>query len=202
MKKLGRCIMGFAGHMIDDPMRKTPRFPPEAEPGVRSAIHECLDRYKPEIAVSSAACGGDIIFAEEVIKLGIPICIILPFEDEEEFVGRSVSFPEDGERWAKRFNNVIKKAKHVFSVNPRGYRCDIDFEENQHAIVFFSLGMQEILKIKIQIVNIILYDEQATDGESLGGTKSFLELCEHLEKTNLHLLHEIIPMAQIRNQSY
>ena len=157
--EIARCIMGFAGHMIDKPTRKPPRFPPSAESLVRLAIRQCLERYNPEITVSSAACGGDIIFAEESINLKIPVCIILPFENKEDFILQSVSFPEDGEKWVKRFYNVLGNAKHVFYVNPKGYTNDKDFEDNQHAIIFFLLGIQEILNA--QIVNIVLYDSQS-----------------------------------------
>ena len=193
--EIARCIMGFAGHMIDDPKRKIPRFPPAAEPGVRFAIQGCLDRYKPEIAVSSAACGGDIIFAEEAIKLGIPTYIILPFEDQEEFIAQSVSFAKGN--WVERFNNVLREAKRVLYVNPKKYRSDIDYTSNQAGIIFFLLGVQEILKM--QIVIMLLYDNQA-HGDDPGGTQSFLELYESFEKANLFIAHETIDLIQIRNQ--
>lgn len=204
MGMIARCIMGFAGHMIDDPQRPVPRFPPAAEPMVRSAIRECLERYQPEIALSSAACGGDIIFAEEAIELKIPIYIILPFEDIGEFITQSVSFPKDGKRWVKRFYNVLKGAKQIFYVNPGTYDSPKDFEETQHAIIFFSLGLQETLKI--QIVNIILYDDLDPTSKKTGGTNSFLELCEQLKKLNLErledffVINEKIDMGKIRRQ--
>jgi len=189
------CLMGFAGHMIDDARRKIPRFPPSAESGVRIAIRERLDRYRPKIAVSSAACGGDIIFAEETINLGIPTYIILPFEDNKEFERLSVAFAK--KFWVKRFHKVLERAEKIFYVNPGGYESNKDFEENQHAIIFFCLGIQQILKI--QIVNIILYDDLAP-GDNPGGTRSFLELCESLERLNFNLIHEKIDMAKVRSQ--
>ena len=190
-----RCIMGFAGHMIDAPRRKVPRFPPEAESGVRSAIRDCLERYKPEIAVSSAACGGDIIFAEEAIKLGIPTYIILPFEDKKEFITQSVAFAKGS--WVERFYNVLRDAQSVLYIIPKKYRGVIDYIENQIGIIFFLLGIQEIQKI--QIVNMFLYDNQAP-GAGPGGTHDFLELYKSLEKNNVLMVHETIDLVKIREQ--
>jgi hypothetical protein len=190
------CIMGFAGHMIDSDDREVPRFPRSAESQVRFAIRDCINRYQPQIAVSSAACGGDIIFAEETIALGIPTYIILPFEDQEEFINHSVYFAKDN--WVERFYEVIKAAKQVFYVNPRGFESNKDFEENQHAIIFFSLGIQQ--NLNFQIVNLILYDDKAP-GDGPGGTQSFLDLCEGLERLGLNLVHEMLDMGKIRDQA-
>jgi hypothetical protein len=148
--------------------------------------------------VSSAACGGDIIFAEEAIKLGIPTYIILPFESKKEFIANSVSFAK--RNWVKRFYNVLRHAEQVFYVNHKKSKDDKDakdFEENQHAIIFFCLGIQEILKT--QIINIILYDDDAP-GDGPGGTQSFLGLSKRLERLGFFVAHEKIDIAKIRKQ--
>jgi len=182
--------MGFAGHMIDRPLRQTPRFPPIIEPGVRLAIQEKLNAYQPELAVSSAACGGDIIFIEEALKNNIPTFIILPFEDRDDFIGHSIAYA--GSDWVDRFNNICSKVLRVFYVNPGGYNTDSDFEENQHAIVFFTLGFSRALNV--QTIHLLLFDEtQPVDGT--GGTKSYLDLC-----VGLNLLFEKIDLAKIRKQ--
>jgi hypothetical protein len=192
--EVARYIMGFAGHMIDRPPRVSPRFPKAAEPMVRAAIREALQRYKPEVAVSSAACGGDIIFAEEALSLRIPTYIILPFADEEKFIELSVSYP--GMDWVERFHNVCRGAAGVFYVNSGSYRSTADFEENQHAIIFFTLGYS--MAVGIQVVNLILYDDtEPFDGPY--GTTSFLDLCTGLKQLGFGLSLERIDMAKIRN---
>lgn len=192
---VARCIMGFAGHMVDRRSRTSPRFPESAENGVRIAIRSALLRYQPRCAVSSAACGGDIIFAEEAQSLKIPTYIILPFEDREEFIDLSVEYA--GMDWVERFHKVCLHSLQVFHVHPGGHRDDKDFEDNQHAVIFFTLGFGGA--IKTQVVNLILYDAtQPFDGP--GGTKSFLDLCEHLHRSGFNLAYELIDMAQIRNQ--
>lgn len=192
---IAKCIMGFAGHMIDQPSRSSPRFPESVESKVRAAIRDALLRYQPQIAVSSAACGGDIIFAEEALNLNIPTYIILPFEDKEEFIKMSVICA--GEHWRKRFHAICSKSKRVCYVRAGGYTGEKDFEGNQHAVVFFTLGFSEA--VNMQIMNLILYDD-TQPGDGPGGTKSFLDLCKGLERLGFDILYEVIDLAKIRNQ--
>jgi hypothetical protein len=179
MGEEAKCIVGFAGHMIDRPDRKRPRFPPRAEDAVRLEIRNSLSRHIPMVAVSSAACGGDIIFAEESIDLKIPLYIILPFEDRQDFINRSVKYA--GSEWVGRFGFVCSKAKEVLFVNPGGFQKEDDFEENQHAIIFFAFGYSQASRI--QVVNLILYDPLQIEDNPEGTknfTRSFLDLSHAL----------------------
>jgi hypothetical protein len=66
-----------------------------------------------------------------------------------------------------------------------------DFENNQRAIVFFALGFAAAKNT--QLVCLILFD--ATQPESgIGGTKSFISLCEQLQ-----IYYEWLNMVKIRN---
>lgn len=180
--------MGFAGHMIDPPGRVPVRFPATLEVPVKNNIRSTILRYEPIVAVSSAACGGDIIFAEEIISLEIPLFIILPFEDREEFIERSIAHA--GEIWIERFHKVCISAKEILYVRPGGFISDADFRENQHAIIFFALGYSKAAEIPI--INIALYDKtRQPNGQ--GGTLSFVKLCKGLK-----LPHEVIDLAKIR----
>jgi hypothetical protein len=182
------CILAFAGHMIDEPDRSCPRFPPEAADAVRSAIRRRILSLSPVAAVSSAACGGDIIFAEEILRQGIPLYVILPFQDKEEFISRSVSFA--GPQWLERFNQVCRQASDPpLFVKPGGYRSDRDFEDCQRAVLFFGLGYAKAKEM--QFVALLLCDYEQL-GDAIGGTRSFLELCEQR-----NLLYEEISMAKI-----
>ncbi len=192
--EVARCVMGFVGHMIDRPPRVFPRFPEAAEPMARAAIREVLQRYEPEAAVSSAACGGDIIFAEEALSLRISTYIILPFADEQKFIELSVAYP--GADWVERFHNVCRGAAAVFQVSPGGYRGPADFEANQQAVIFFTLGYSKA--VGVQIVNLVLYDDtQPFDGPY--GTTSFLDLWTRLQQLGFNSSLERIDMAKIRN---
>ena len=97
--------------MIDAPGRDPPRFPSALEPAVSEAIGDAVKRIDPgatDVGICSAACGGDILFAERLIDRGVPIRVYLPF-DERTFLDKSVSFADD--RWVDRYHAVVSRAK-------------------------------------------------------------------------------------------
>lgn len=103
----------FSGHMIDKPDRAEARFPPAMEPLVKQAITQKLDELaiaSEDFAISSAACGGDLLFVEACIARGVQVEMRIPF-DEPSFLQKSVSFA--GESWQQRFraakNNPLAK---------------------------------------------------------------------------------------------
>ena len=100
----------FSGHMIDAPGRDPPRFPPTLEPAAKRAIGTALDRMgvrSGDAAISSAACGGDLLFAEAVLARGATLRIYLPF-DERTFLEKSVAFA--GDAWVSRYRDAVAKA--------------------------------------------------------------------------------------------
>jgi hypothetical protein len=50
---------------------------------VREQISNCLARCHPGQAISSLAAGADQLFAEEALKLGIPILAVIPLDGYE-----------------------------------------------------------------------------------------------------------------------
>jgi tetratricopeptide (TPR) repeat protein len=67
LKPQFRRVFVFSGHMIDAPGRSPSRFPAEKESAVREALAAHLERWQAgegDLAVSGAAHGGDILFAE------------------------------------------------------------------------------------------------------------------------------------------
>ena len=78
-------ILVFTGHMIDHPNRSVPRFPSHLEPTVQRAIEQRLDQLGGNIGYASAACGGDILFLEALLKRKGEIHIVLPFGREDNF---------------------------------------------------------------------------------------------------------------------
>ena len=184
----GRCVVAFAGHMIDRPDRPSPRFPAWAEPAVQSTIRESITRLCPAVVVSSAACGGDIIFAEEALRQEIPLYVVLPFKDRRSFIHHSLAYA--GESWVRRFRKVCKRAEQVYFVKPGPYENEGDFVDNQHAVIFFALGFAASAEMRLTC--LILYDDtQPEDG--IGGTVSFLKLL-----TGLGIEFEAINMTVVR----
>ena len=75
----------FSGHMVDAPDRSPARFPPEKEPFAAAAIAKLLDELgagADDVAICSAACGGDLLFAESCLKRNVRVEIYLPFVEE------------------------------------------------------------------------------------------------------------------------
>jgi hypothetical protein len=175
--------------MIDKPTRTSPRFPTWAEAAVQATVQEAIARLSPTVAVSSAACGGDIIFAEEILRQQIPLYIVLPFKDRESFIKQSVAYA--GKQWISRFRNICNKAEDVYFVKPGPYEDDRDFLDNQHAIIFFAQGIAAAVRMRLTC--LILYDD-TQPGDGIGGTVSFFKLLN-----GLNIEFEAINMAVIRD---
>jgi len=100
---LPRKVLLFSGHMIDAPDRKERRFPADKEPTAADAIARTLDRIdvgSDDLAISSAACGGDLLFAEASLAREVKLELYIPF-DERRFLHESVDFADAD--WRRRF---------------------------------------------------------------------------------------------------
>ena len=111
-----RKVALFSGHMIDQPSRKTPRFPPDKEPIALHAIAQALDEIgvgSKDLCICGGACGGDLLFAEVALARGARLELFIPLE-EPQFLEQSVIFARDD--WRERFMAV--KARAVLHVLP------------------------------------------------------------------------------------
>jgi hypothetical protein len=95
-------VAAFTGHMVDPPDRPTPRFSSEKVEAVRQAIAERLKKHGIVYGFSSAARGSDLLFLEELTKMGSRARVFLPFP-REEFKKTSVGYG-----WDDRFDTVLK----------------------------------------------------------------------------------------------
>lgn len=182
-------IIAFAGHMIDQQDRRSPRFPAVVEPDVRASIAATIARLAPAAVITSAACGGDIICAEAALDYGAQLYVILPFADRDDFIRMSVA--NAGMEWVERFHAICRRATVApYFARPGGYASDYDFEANQHALIFFALGVAAARQTRLTC--LILCDEEQL-GDQIGGTRSFLALCRSLQ-----IDYEIINLAAIR----
>jgi len=115
----GRALL-FSGHMIDTVGRSSPRFPPALAPRVADAIRAKLTHLSAggnDIAISSAACGSDILFAEAALERGVPLRIYLPF-DEGQFIERSVNFANSD--WPERYRAVVAHSQLFIATRELG----------------------------------------------------------------------------------
>jgi hypothetical protein len=163
--------IGFTGHRT---------LPDEAMS--RELIRKFLTEQKAKTpatiyGVSSAAAGGDLIFAETCIEFGIPLRILLPVPAElfrEDF---------DAAAWA-RAERVLKAA---FSIEITGNQC-LGTER------YYECGIETVQQSQLVLA---LWDGQPSRG--IGGTEEMVSFAKavgrpvfwfHSETGNLTIFHE------------
>ncbi|MBQ6923696.1 MAG: hypothetical protein IJQ73_03560 [Kiritimatiellae bacterium] len=98
------CVAVFSGHMIDAPGRATPRFPPSAEEGVRLRLRAAIRDRRVAYGYASCACGGDILFLEEVLAAGGRVVVAPPLPLKKTIRG-SVAFAPGN--WEARLRAIL-----------------------------------------------------------------------------------------------
>lgn len=104
-----------SGHMIDQPDRETPRFPPAREDFVAAAIAQALATWKlgsDDLAISGGARGADILFAESALQRGAKVRILLA-ETESSFRLNSLMLGASDDAWVKRFDALRSRGAEV-----------------------------------------------------------------------------------------
>jgi len=180
-------ILVFTGHMIDHPNRSVPRFPGHLEPTVQRAIEKRLAKLGGNIGYASAACGGDILFLETLLKHRGEIHIVLPFE-RDSFVKESIDYLPDG-KWAERFDDLSRSAAEVVLASEGRFQGGgISFEYANHVLA--GLAGIRADRLETDAVLVALWDGKSGDGP--GGTASMIENWQALGKQA-----EIIDLAEI-----
>ncbi|SCY62160.1 protein of unknown function [Nitrosospira sp. Nl5] len=103
-----RQVFLFSGHRVDEPGRKTARFPQAKAEVAAQKIDEALDELgagPDDLALAQGASGGDILFLEACKKRGVRLQLMLPFP-EPDFIRKSILPSEEGEEWRKRYYDL------------------------------------------------------------------------------------------------
>jgi len=173
----------FSGHMIDHPERKEPRFPKEKENNAVRKIKQALDNMMPlpgDIALCGGACGGDIIFAELCLDLGMNLEIRLPF-DEPEFIKKSVRFA--GENWVNRFLKIKSHKNTSIMIMPNELAPipkNIDPYSRNNLWQLFTALAWGLDKVNF----ICLWNQRSGDGP--GGTAHMYDtVCQYSGKVKI-----------------
>lgn len=162
-----RKVVIFSGHMIDHPVRETPRFPPARVGEVTRKLLESMDKLglgSGDIGISGGACGGDLLFAESALALGMQMEIFLHAR-EARFIEDSVRFA--GQKWLELFQQVVQHPRSRVHILPsdRDRKDGISnvFVANNHWMreTAMQLGRD-------RLHGIILWDGKTGDGP--GGT--------------------------------
>lgn len=159
----------YAGHMVDRPGRPHPRFPVSDLPRVSGLIEDFLTARQPGFAYASAACGGDILFLEAMLKRGSEINLVLPYPPDE-FIRTSVEGFEGGD-WVGRFEALRNSAATIFVANdhrPERFEMLLDYTNR----VLTGLGVLRAKTLCTELLPIALWDGRPGDG--LGGTASMV----------------------------
>jgi len=136
-QKLRKRVLVFTGHMIDDPeerkkKNKPPRFPAEKEGVARQKIREAVEGEMKEGAgvsfgIAGGASGGDILFHEVCLELGIPTQLYLALQSNlyiEESVAKA------GPQWVERFRKLNERLSETGNVR---VLCDLTEAPNDEA---------------------------------------------------------------------
>ncbi|MEL7448638.1 MAG: tetratricopeptide repeat protein [Pseudomonadota bacterium] len=169
-----RRIFLFSGHMVDRPDREQPRFPdhPAVIAEARARICAWLDERgacEEDLALSSAACGSDLLFAEAALERKLKLDIRLPFS-RAEFLRRSVAFA--GAYWVEAFHRVTTAPETKLRImskeigpTPKGFN---EFARNNLWMLYSALsGGAERLEF------LCLWNGKAGDGP--GGTQDMVD---------------------------
>ena len=124
-------VVAFSGHMIDHPERGTrdglpPRFPaePEVIRETGAAIRVALDESNATIGFCSAACGADLLFAEQMLDRHAELHVVLPFAPDD-FYRTSVDFGLPAMQvWRARCDDVLKRATQIHYATTEPYLGD------------------------------------------------------------------------------
>lgn len=171
----------FSGHRIDADDRPVARFPKAAESVARRLIFDAVtserDRY-PDVSlrcIASGANGGDILFLESCIALGLPAEIYLA-TDEESFVATSVA--DGGDDWVARYRQLSDRLPvHILPEDSAAEENNWQ-RTNQWMLETALAGSGE------QTTVIALWDGEAGDGA--GGTK---DMALRAEASDAQLVH-------------
>jgi len=101
----GPRVLHYCGHRVGGQ-----RFPFPDEDHVAAQIAHEVERLGPGFGYGALANGGDIICAEELLRRGAELHVVLPFA-REEFVRTSVA--DSGADWAERFDTCMAAAASV-----------------------------------------------------------------------------------------
>jgi class 3 adenylate cyclase len=174
-------VVVFSGHMLDSPTRVSkdklpPRFPadPQLIREVSGAIKEALADLNATIGFCSAACGSDILFAEQMLERHAELHIVLPFA-RGDFYSTSVDFASpEMKPWRVRFDALLERAKQVHYATTEAYLGDdvlFDFVSS------FTQGLAIIRAKERGVIPQALAVLDAAAARRPGGTACFLDSC-------------------------
>jgi class 3 adenylate cyclase len=154
----------FTGHMIDAPGRAQARFPAHLESAVAAAIARAVEQNDLGFGYCAAACGADILFAEQMLERGAELDIVLPFQ-REDFIATSVAFA--GGHWVARFERVLARAASVsYGVEESHLGDDVLYAYAAE----LTVGLAALRAAQLETEAVLLAVAEPDDAGHIGGT--------------------------------
>jgi class 3 adenylate cyclase/tetratricopeptide (TPR) repeat protein len=163
-------VVVFSGHIIDQPNRTTPRFPPELESRVYKEICDRLQKLDACLGYASAACGSDILFLEALLEHNGEAHIVLPY-DREQFIQDAVDIIP-GSNWVARFEQVTKRATEVIIASNRKLQDGAVLYEYTNRLLL-GLAKMRAEQLETELVPFAVWNGKP--GDSPGGTANAVE---------------------------
>lgn len=167
-------VLHYAGHRVASP-GSVGRFPAEEERSVTRKIDEFLQSTPVGWAYGSLAAGADILIAEQLLKRGAHLHVVLPFETSD-FV--KVSVEPSGADWVRRFEKCLGKAATTRTVIDGGYFRDDGLFAACSAYAL-GLGKLRAQDLCAELRQLLVWDGQK-DETAIAGTAADYRLGESL----------------------
>ena len=188
-------VVAFAGHMVDAPNRKTPRFPSSIQSKVKEAIRGAIRTLHASIGYCSLASGADILFAEAMAEEGGEVHILMPFA-KSDFIHTSLNFA--GEEWVERFEKLLVKFPINYVIKDH-YGGNDDLFSLLGKVIFGSAILRSQTYHQEPFLLTVLSEFDLKQKE--GGTRDTIQMWPYPQKhTNinpdtLYIAKDIVPSA-------
>jgi class 3 adenylate cyclase len=155
----GPAVAHFCGHLIAPPGRDG-RFRAVDEGTVAAEMAGVCDRLGVGVAYGSLAGGGDILWAEALLRRGAELHVVLPFA-REEFVRTSVT--RCGPGWDERFERCLVAARTVSYATEDAYLGD-DVLYGYCASLAMGLALLRARYLDAEVHQLALWDGEDPTG--------------------------------------
>lgn len=162
----------FTGHMLDRPGRSAPRFAVTAADPIAQRIAQELEHLDGVEGYASAACGGDIVFHEAMLRRGGKIHIVLPC-NAADFRKDCVEIGAAGD-WGARFDRLLGEASSV-EILGEEYASDNAMAAECCNRVIVGLAARTSMQRRDSLTLLALWDGRP--GDAVGGTQSMVQFC-------------------------
>jgi class 3 adenylate cyclase len=179
----------FSGHMFDGPDRTASRFPRGMEEAVRVELRKRLAQLNAGFGVSSASCGADFLFIEEMLGRGADAHVVLPWP-KEDFIRSSVDILPDG-RCAERFHQILGQVTSVLYLSQQTEPKETRWGYQYLNGCLSGLAVLRAKALNAELVPMAVWDLQKGDGP--GGTSGFVSFWQEKGRKV-----QIIPLATNR----